>query len=397
MSHAFAEFTEAVASATKKRSASSIHTLSRIAVLGGGSDACLLAALCLAEEAEVTLFSAYGQELDTLRKSNGIRLRGAGPVGTYQLDRGSATPSIKTTAELDTAVKQADVIFLTGPVHKQRTYAMVLAEHLNDGQILVLAPGRSLGALETAWLLRIGGCVADITLVETQGLPYWFEAQGVQLTLSVAASIPASTLPSGRNDVLTSLSKFLPNITACDSVLWSGFADGSALVELPALLLNGPVFSSGAAPIPMGGTPLPENNTFAALIGTEQRVVIDQLAGERRAVAGAFGIRGLPSANEWILTHAGSFRGEGQRWVPEQSEAKRLLRDGVIGSLTPLISAAQLTGTEVPVTQSMVTLASTVLGADIAAAGRRLETIGITDKDIDSARRVMDSIAMGAR
>ena len=52
-----------------------------------------------------------------LRKSNGIRLQGAGPVGTYQLDRGSATPSIKTTAELDTAVKQADVIFLTGPVH----------------------------------------------------------------------------------------------------------------------------------------------------------------------------------------------------------------------------------------------------------------------------------------
>ena len=170
---------------------------------------------------------------------------------------------------------------------------MVLAEHLNDGQILVLAPGRSLGALETAWLLRIGGCVADITLVETQGLPYWFEAQGVQLTLSVAASIAASTLPSGRNDVLASLSKFLPNITACDSVLWSGFADGSALVELPALLLNGPVFSSGAAPIPMGGTPLPENNTFAALIGAEQRVVIDQLAGERRAVAGAFGIRGF--------------------------------------------------------------------------------------------------------
>ena len=76
---------------------------------------------------------------------------------------------------------------------------------------------------------------------------------------------------------------------------------------------------------------------------------------------------------------------------------KGYCRDGVIGSLTPLISAAQLTGTEVPVTQSMVTLASTVLGADIAAAGRRLETIGITDKDIDSARRVMDSIAMGAR
>ena len=43
------------------------------------------------------------------------------------------------------AVLGAEVIFLTGPIHKQRTYAMVLADHLSDGQVLVLAPGRSLG------------------------------------------------------------------------------------------------------------------------------------------------------------------------------------------------------------------------------------------------------------
>ena len=123
-------------------------------------------------------------------------------------------PSVQTTAELDNAVANAEVIFLTGPVHKQRTYAMVLADHLSDGQVLVLAPGRSLGALEAAWFLRIGGCKADVTIVETQGLPYFISENGSQLNLSSVATVPAATLPSGRTQVITQLQRYLPNITS---------------------------------------------------------------------------------------------------------------------------------------------------------------------------------------
>jgi len=155
MSEEFAAFTEAVTAASTVSDPTAVAALSRVAVLGGGADARLIAALCLAAEAEVTLFSAYGTELELLRSSSGISLRGAGPVGTYQADR-EGVPSVQTTAELDRAVSGAEVIFLSGPIHKQRTYAMVLASHLSDGQILVMAPGRSLGALETAWFLRIG-------------------------------------------------------------------------------------------------------------------------------------------------------------------------------------------------------------------------------------------------
>ena len=61
---------------------------------------------------------------------------------------------------------------------------MVLADHLSDEQVLVLAPGRSLGALETAWFLRIGGCRADVTIVEAQGLPFFVQAEGAVLNLS---------------------------------------------------------------------------------------------------------------------------------------------------------------------------------------------------------------------
>ena len=168
MTSGFADFAEAASRPSGASSAPGVPEFNRVALLGGGVDSRLLAALCLSAGAEVTLFSAYGSELEALRSASGIALRGAGPVGTYQVDRKDA-PSVQLTAELDAAVADAEVIFLTGPIHKQRTYAMVLADHLKDGQVLALCPGRSLGALETAWLLRIGGATADVTIVEAKG------------------------------------------------------------------------------------------------------------------------------------------------------------------------------------------------------------------------------------
>lgn len=395
MMDGFEEFAAAVSQAgTRQPRNAGTFSLTRVAVLGGGAEGRLLAALALAEGLEPVLFSAYGAELDMLRASSGVTLRGDGPVGTYQVDRDSG-PSIRTTPELDRAVADADVIFLTGPIHKQRTYAMVLADHLRDGQVLVMAPGRSLGALEAAWFLRIGGCTADITLVEAQQLPYWISESGAVLTLSAIGPVAAATLPRGRNDVLAGLGAVLSNLVPCHSVLESGFADGSALVELPALMLAGPALEPGAAPIPMGGVPLPENATFASLIGPQHRAMMSRLADERHAVARSYGVRDLPSADDWISLHAGALKGARARAIPDQQSAAAMLRDGIIGSFVPLISAASLAGQEVPVTQSMVTLAATLLGADVAAAGRRLDTIGIAAGDIDSARRTMDAIATG--
>lgn len=396
MSGGFEDF--ATAFSARQVSVASIQatSLDRVTVLGGGSDARLIAAVCLSEGAEVKLFSAYGKELEALRQGGGIALRGVGPVGSYQIDHDSA-PSIKTTAELDDAVSDADVIFLTGPVHKQRTYAMVLADHLSDGQVLVLAPGRSMGALETIHYLRVGGATADVTIVEAQGLPYWFEAVGNTLHLTEAGPVAAATLPAGRGQVLDALSRFLPNIQPAISILQSGFSDGSALVEVPALIMGGPAMEDGAIPVPMGAKPLPENQTFRALIGPEQASVIATLAEERREVAKRFGIRDLPTTEAWIDCRAGALKGVGGRPVPDKAEAKALLRCGVAGSLVPLVSAARIAGVKTPVTDAMIALVSSVLGADIAPTGRRLESIGVDAKDADEARQILDSLSRGSR
>lgn len=393
---AFEEFAEAVSARRLTPAVEAVPRYQRITVLGGGRDAQLLAALCLAEGAEVTLFSAYGAELAALEASGGISIRGAGPIGTYQIDSQSA-PSIRTTAKLDTAVAGAQIIFLTGPVHKQRTYAMVLAEQLRDGQVLVIAPGRSLGAAEAAWLLRIGGCKVDFTLVEVQGLPYWYAPAGTTLHLSPVATVAAATLPSGRNEVIAGLKRFLANIEAVHSTVHSGFADGSGLVEVPALLLGGPAVGDGLPAIPIGGVALDENRSFRALVGPNHMAVMHRMAEERRKVASRFGVRDLPALEGWLDVHAGTAKDPGRRPVPARAEAMGIIRCATIGSLIPLASAARACGQDVPTTEAMITLASSVLGANLANAGRRLETIGINADGVEDARRIMDEIMRGVR
>lgn len=392
-----ADFEDFARAASRSRSSAppDAPRFNRIAVLGGGADARLIAALSLSEGCEVTLFSAYGKELELLRASSGIALRGEGPVGTYQVDGGPA--SVALTAELDTAVGGAEAIFLTGPIHKQRTYAMVLADHLADGQVLVLAPGRSLGAVEVAWMLRLGGCTADVTLVETQGLPYWYRAEGATLTLSQRGMVAATTLPRGRSDAMAGLRHVLPNLEEVESVLASGFADLSAAVEIPALVMGGAGLASGGIAVPMGGVPLPENETFATLIGPDQMRIITMLTEERKAVARAFGIRGLPDTVDWIARYIGADKGPDARPIPDREAARVLLRDGVIGSLVPLCSAAGLAGVGVPQTQAMISLTGAILDADVAASGRRLETMGITADTLDDARRTFDALTPGGR
>ena len=371
-----------------------LPSVQKVTVLGGGPDARALACQCLSEGANVTLFSAYGAELAPLRTAGSITVRGAGPVGTYQIDQESV-PSIHLSSELDRAVADAEVIFVTGPVLKQRTYSMVLAGHLKDGQIVVLAPGRTFGAVEMAWYLRVGGNQAGVTIVESLCLPFWTSQEGSVLQLSKANPALAGVLPSRNARVLEALKPYLPNLVPATNIVQSSFADASGLIEIPALLLGGPAMPGGAPELPPGAQALPERDTFRNLIGDHHRAVLWAQAAERRQVAARWGVRDLPVNVDWYDLYAGAESGEGARPVPSVERATDMIRCAVIGSLVPFASAAALTGVSVPVTQSMISLAGAVLGGDLLNAGRRLDGIGLAAVELDDARRALDAIAEG--
>lgn len=377
----------------KREPLSDLPDVQKVTVLGAGTEAQAIACHCLSEGADVLMFSAYRAELEPLRQAGGISVRGEGPVGNYQIDQEG--PSIRLTSELDAAVDHADVIFVTGPVLKQRTYSLVLAGHLRDGQIVVIAPGRSLGAIEMAWNLRVGGNTTSVSIVEPGQLPWWVTKEGNTLHFSAIGPAKCGVLPSGNQRVLSALQNYLPNMVAAPNVIDSGFADASGFIEVAALMLGGPAMAPGGPDLPVGGVPLDEQNTFRNMIGEQHRAVMRAMSAERRAVAARWGVRTIPENKELYELNAGAASGAGSRPVPTQEHANALVRCAVIGSLVPLISAADIAGVEVPTTRAMVATACAALGGDLMNAGRRLNAIGITAGDLEEARRSLNAIAAG--
>ena len=391
MSAEFEAFTKALEQRVEPRQPDDQSAYEHVTVLGGGAEGRLLAALCLAQNRQVTLFSAYGAEINSLRSAGGITLRGDGPIGTFQVDLDHA-PSVHTTAELDSAVASAEVIFLTGPVHKHRTYAMVLAEHLRDGQTLVICPARTFGALEVSTLLKVGGCRANVTVVEVQQLPYWIATAGNMITLSGSGPAPSAVMPAHSTAVLTKLEAILPNLVPVANTLHSSFADGSGVVESIGLMFGDSALAHVGETLPAGAEPLNEHRNFHTLIASSRcRSLASAAFDERRQVASRFGVRNLPDDDQWLVNCAGS--DDQPRFRPDldTDEVAGMLRSAVAGSLIPLQSAGRLVGIATPMTDSLVTLAGGLLGSDVGAAGRRLEAWGITASDADEARKIMES------
>ena len=369
------------------------HPLKRITVLGANAEGCTLACLCLAAGCDVTLFSAYARDLDPLRQRGAITIRGSGPVGTYQINQ-SEVPSITLSSSLDEAVLDADAIFVTGPVLKQRTYAMVLGGHLNDGQVVVVAPGRTLGAVETAWYLRVGGNSSAISIVELQSLPFWVDDRGGTLYLTETGPVTTAVLPSGNIGVLRAMAALIPDLAPVASVLHSGFGDASGLVEVVGLTLGGLALQDGQTPLPAGAEPLENRRVFRTLLGERHNRIVTTLAKERRAVAARWGVRNLPSTDEWLDRFAGTMAGTMVRPVPQPNQADDLIRCATMGSLVPLQSAAQLAELPVPATSAMIELAHQSIGGDLLHAGRRLDNMGFVNTDLDSIRTQLDAMTV---
>jgi opine dehydrogenase len=117
--------------------------------------------------------------------------------------------------------------------------------------------------------------------------------------------------------------------------------------------------------------------------------MVAALADERRRLATDFGVRDLPTTADWIDQVAGGGAPADSRPVPDRESATAIVRQGVLGSLVPLASAARLAGVHVPATEAMIQVVSSLVGADLASAGRRLETIGFADADPDDVRRAV--------
>ncbi|MBC7224980.1 MAG: NAD(P)-binding domain-containing protein, partial [Anaerolineae bacterium] len=204
------------------------------AVVGAGHGGKAMAADLASRGFRVHLFNR------TPSRIHAIRLRG-GIVLEDEKGQMRFGPIPVATADIAEALDGADVVMVVVPASAHRDVARLCAPHLRDGQVVVLHPGRTGGALEFRQTLQQAGCKARVVVAEAQTLicssrsTDLAEAKIFRLkSLVLVAALPATDTPK----VLEVLHPAYPQFVPAENVLYTSLDNMGAVLHPALTILN---------------------------------------------------------------------------------------------------------------------------------------------------------------
>jgi opine dehydrogenase len=344
----------------------------RIAVLGGGNGAHAAAADLSEKGHEVRWWRRNAAALApriTLKDADGER----------EVRIAAACP------ELGEAVRGAELVFAPDPAFTQEENAARLAPHLAEGQVVFLAPG-TFGSYVMA--SRIGKGI----FAETGTLP-WLTRKHGPGTIAITARatrLPTGVFPARRKEqAVEKIRKAFPAIEPVEDALSAALMNAGPIIHPPLVLMNaGPLEHFERWDIHNEGTQ------------PAIRRVTDALDAERIAAREALGYKPphFPLADH--------YRADGEEWMYGRRVHKKLtdskdwrerivltehryVREDVALGLAFLVSVCEWAGVACPVARGLLALGSAVLGRDLRASGRTLESLGLAKMGRDELRRLL--------
>jgi opine dehydrogenase len=302
------------------------------------------------------------------------------------------------TSDLGDALETAEVIMVVVPSTAHRHIARNLSRHLHDGQIVVLNPGRTGGAIEFANLLRERSCPAEVTVAETRSFIYRSRSTGPAEAriLRIKDAVPLAALPASQTgQVLSVLETAFPQFIDGGNVLQTGLNNVWAVLHPALTLLNAGRIEATAG----------DFSFYTDGVTPSVARLLERLDSERVAVAGALGV-GTESAVEWLRAAYDS-RGDNLREAilnnPGYRDVKaphtlnhRYLLEDVPMCLVPIVGLGQRHGVSVKAMDGLIRLACIVQGTDYRRRGRRLGRLGITRLSASElARYVNEGVLYG--
>ena len=196
----------------------------KIAVIGAGNGGCAIGAYLASCGVEVNLCDLFPQYLAGIRDNDGIDLTVDGKTSHQKMNL--------VTESVAEAIRDVKLIMVVTPSFTHKMIAQAAATSLSDGQVVVLNPGRTGGALEFCETVRAKGCTADITVAETQTLIYSCRKTGPASVgiFGVKKEVTLGAFPANRTaDVLKLLNPYYPQFTPASSCLETSLSNIGAL------------------------------------------------------------------------------------------------------------------------------------------------------------------------
>jgi len=291
----------------------------------------------------------------------------------------------KVTSNIVEALEFAEMIMVVVPSSAHVNIATECAPYLKDGQIVVLHPGRTCGAIEFAKVIKDNGCTADVTIAEAETFIYASRSDGPAQSriFRIKEAVPLAALPASRTAlVLEKIHEAYPQFIDGGNVLQTGLNNMGAIFHPAITILN-----SGWIESTHGDFQFYINGVTPSVAR-----VLEALDRERVTVASSLGIRAR-TAMEWLTlayNATGDTLEEAIHNQPGYYGIKappilnhRYLFEDVPMSLVPIASLGQRFGVSVRGIDSIIRLACIVHRTDYWRRGRTIEKLGLDVLDVD--------------
>ena len=344
----------------------------KIAVIGAGNGGQAISGYLATQGYEVVLYDIDAKKIDELKSHGGIKLEGR--INGFGKLAGFTTNT-------EEAVTGAEIIMVTTIANAHKEVAQRLAPYVVDGQVIILNPGRTCGALVFKQALVEAGCNARFYLAEAQTLVYACRIvqNGTVNIIGVKDEVLLSALPSKDTDyVLSKINPMYPCFMKTTNVLHTSLENIGAMFHPCVLLFN--------------AATIERNEVFWFYRDMTEQVAsfIERFDAERLAVGKAYGID-LLGVKEWIKFAYKDTEGdtlcERMRNNPAYHDIKspstiftRQLTEDIPTGVLPIMELGKAAGVETPLLESMIHICEALLGQDLHTNGRNLKNLGLAGK-----------------
>ena len=375
----------------------------KITVIGAGNAGQAMAGHLALMGFEVNLYNRSKDRIKFIQKKQGIEIIGM-INGFGKLN--------KVTNNIKEAIEDVDVIMVAVPASGHKDIARICTSHLKGGQIVILNPGRTFGALEFTNTIRKNGSDADIIIAETQTIIYTsryketfmtrgdthdhennkvFSYQSAKVEiLALKKKVPVAALPATQTkNVIEIMKEIYPQLVPAINVLKTGLDNIGAIFHPTPTLLN----------VGWIETPRTQFKYYYEAITPTVAKFLEIIDEERIKVAKTLGIEAL-SAKDWLYEAYG-VRGETLYEALQNNDKYRTIDapttlqhryifEDVPTGLVPIASLGAMLGVHTPNIKLIIQLASMLTGFDFWKTGRNVEKLGLKGLSIDEIKDLVE-------
>jgi opine dehydrogenase len=331
----------------------------KFTVIGAGNGGKAMAAHLAIMGQDVTLYNRTFIHIEVIAQRGGIELESppGGPLGFGEIKL--------VTDDIHKALKDTEIIMVVVPSSGHANIAKLVAPHLQDGQIIILHPGRTCGAIEFHQVLKKNNCQAEIILAEAETFIYASRSEGPSQAriFRIKEAVPLAALPAKDTaKVLAAIEHVYPQFIDGINVLQTGLNNMGAVFHPALTILNAGRIESTRGDFQFyveGVTP-----SVAKVLETVVRG--DTLYEAIQNQTGYFGIN-APST----LQH-------------------RYISEDVPMSLVPIAALGERYGVSVNAINAIIRLGCILHSTDYWRKGRTLNKLGIRDLSVSELTRYVN-------